>query len=147
MNIKFNYKKLDEIRKWAESKNMEWFSLITSRFGNKKIIPTKEFIKNEELYQESFEKNIPIEIIPRCLEACVVTCDGYFMPCDWIRNPLTFYRSELYLDKQKWIDNLEISKINLDVAYNVLNQWIKNVETKSKMGTAEVLCKMKCRKK
>ena len=86
-----------------------------------------------------------MEIAPRCLEASVVTSDGYFMPCDWIRNPLTFFRSELYLDKEKWTDRLKISDVTLDQAYGVLAEWIENVKDKGIKGEAEVLCKMKCR--
>ena len=111
----FNKEKLDEIRDWAESKGMAWVSEKSMKFA------------------------------PRCLEAAVVTSDGYFMPCDWIRNPLTFYRSELYLNKQKWTDRLNISKITLDQAYDVLAEWIQNVKDKGIKGEAEVLCKMKCR--
>lgn len=144
--FKFNYNKLEEIKKWAHSKNMQWFSLKSMRFGDKDLIPPDEFVQNEELYQEDFQKNTPIEISPKCAKACVVTSDGYFLPCDWIRNPLTFYRSELFLDKKRWIDKLEISRINLDTAYTVLDQWIQNVIAKGKAGQAEVLCKMKCRK-
>ena len=96
----FNHDKLDDIKQWAENKGMEWFSLKTMRFGmNKDIVPKeKENILTHELYKDEYEQKLPIEIKPQCLSSCVVTADGYFMPCDWIRNPLTFYRSELYLD-------------------------------------------------
>ena len=143
----FNYKKLDQIKQWAENNGLEWFAMKTSRFGDQALIPAdKEIVDVKEMYQEAFEKKEPINIVPRCLEASVITSEGYFMLCDWIRNPLTFYRSELYLDRQKWIDRLKISDINLNIAYEVLNEWIENVKIKAKNGQAEVLCKMKCRK-
>ena len=68
------------------------------------------------------------------------------MPCDWIRNPQTFYKSQLYLSRKKWIDRLKIKDITLDQAYGVLAEWIQNVREKGMAGQAEVLCKMKCRK-
>ena len=98
------------------------------------------------MYKKEYALKNPIEIMPRCLEASVVTSDGYFMPCDWIRNPLTFYKSELYLDRKKWIDRLRIKDNTLDTAYNILSEWIENVKMKGKQGQAEILCKMKCRK-
>jgi len=145
--FEFNQKKLDGIKEWAEAKGMEWFSLKTSRFGQKDIMPKDEHLWNKkEMYKEEYALEKPIEIMPRCLEASVVTCEGYFMPCDWIRNPLTFYKSELYLDRKKWIDRLRIKDNTLDTAYNILSEWIENVKIKGKKGQAEVLCKMKCRK-
>ncbi len=143
----FNYKKLEEIKDWAESKGMEWFSLKTMRFGDDKLMPQdQKLVDTQERYKEEFESNTPIEIEPKCLRASVVTSDGYFMPCDWIRNPLTFYKSELYLSRKKWIDRLKIKDITLDQAYGVLAEWIQNVREKGMAGQAEVLCKMKCRK-
>ena len=145
--FEFNQKKLNEIKEWAEAKGMEWFSLKTSRFGQKDIMPKDEHLWNKkEMYKEEYALEKPIEIMPRCLEASVVTCEGYFMPCDWIRNPLTFYKSELYLDRKKWIDRLRIKDNTLDTAYNILSEWIENVKIKGKKGQAEILCKMKCRK-
>jgi MoaA/NifB/PqqE/SkfB family radical SAM enzyme len=142
----FNHTKLDEIQQWAENKGMEWFSLQTMRFGNNKLMPQdKTLINTQERYKEEFSHNNPIEINPKCLKSCVVTADGYFMPCDWIRNPLTFYKSELYLEKKKWIDRLKISDITLDDAFGILEEWMENVKQKGRAGQAEVLCKMKCR--
>ena len=68
------------------------------------------------------------------------------MPCDWIRNPKTFYVSELWKDKAKWINKLKIKDVKLDEANIIVEQWVQNVIKKSKLGTAEVICKMKCRK-
>ena len=144
----YNIDKLGQIQAWAENKGMEWFSLKTMRFGlDKGIVPkNKENTLTQELYMEEYEQKKPIEINPRCLEASIVTAEGYFMPCDWIRNPLTFYKSELYLNKIKWVDKLKISDITLDDAYGILDEWMQNVKQKGLAGEAEVLCKMKCRK-
>lgn len=143
----FNHNKLDDIKSWAESKGMEWFSLKTSRFGmDKDIIPkNKDQVNTREMYNKDFQKQLPMKIIPQCLQSCVITSDGYFMPCDWIRNPLTFYKSELFLEKKKWIDRLKISDITLDDAHSVLEEWMDNVKANGLNGNAEVLCKMKCR--
>ena len=143
----FNQDKLDEIRQWAEKRDMEWFSLKTMRFGeDKDLVPkNKENVDTHELYRNEYELKLPMEINPQCLSSSVVTADGYFMPCDWIRNPLTFYRSELYHDRKKWIDRLKISDITLDDAYNILEEWMDNVKKKGRSGHAEILCKMKCR--
>ncbi len=145
--FEFNHEKLNDISSWAESKGMEWFSLKTMRFGmDKDIVPkNKDNVLEHQLYKDEYEQKLPMEIDPQCLSACVVTSDGYFMPCDWIRNPLTFYRSELYLDKKKWIDRLKISDITLDDAFGVLEEWMENVKQKGRLGNAEILCKMKCR--
>jgi hypothetical protein len=55
------------------------------------------------------------------------------------------YRSELYLQREKWMDRLQIKNITLDDAYLVLEEWMDNVKSKGMAGQAEVLCKMKCR--
>lgn len=142
----FNEKNLKDIKKWAENKGMIWFSEKTMRFGDKNIVPkNKNNVLAQELYKDEYEKKLPMQIEPQCLSACVVTADGYFMPCDWIRNPLTFYRSELYFEKKKWMDRLKISDITLDDAFAVLEEWIENVKQKGRSGNAETLCKMKCR--
>ena len=142
----FNYKKMNEFQEYADKKGMEWITEKTHRFGDENLAPKdKEFVNTKEMYKEDYEKKIPMEIVPQCLIAAVVTSDGYFMPCDWIRNPLTFFKSELFLDRERWIDRLKISDINLDDAYAVLHEWIANVIQKGKTGQAEVLCKMKCR--
>ena len=145
--FEFNYKNLDVIREWAESKGMEWFSLKTARFGMDKSIMPKDNrnVMTGEMYKPEYEQKIPMEIKPNCLFSSIVTSDGYFMPCDWIRNPLTMYRSELYLQREKWMDRLQIKNITLDDAYLVLEEWMDNVKSKGMAGQAEVLCKMKCR--
>ena len=143
----FNSGKMNEIRDWAETKGMEWMSMKTSRFGlDKAIVPKdKQDVDTREMYKEEYEKPIPMKIAPACLSSSVDTSDGYFMPCDWIRNPLTLYKSELYLERKKWMDRLKIKDITLDKAYEVLAEWIENVKLKGQNGQAEVLCKMKCR--
>lgn len=143
----FNYENLNQLKDYANQKGMQWITEKTHRFGDKKLIPKDEkFVDTKEMYKENYENQIPMEIKPQCLKSAVVTCDGYFMPCDWIRNPLTFYKSELFLNRTKWIDKLKIDQTKLDDAYLILQEWINNVIHKGKIGQAEVLCKMKCRK-
>ena len=142
----FNYKKLDKFQEYADKKGIAWITEKTHRFGDKKNVPKdKEFVNTQEMFKVDYNKKEPMKIVPQCLIAAVVTSDGYFLPCDWIRNPLTFFNSELFLERSKWMDRLKISEINLDDAYEVLHEWIANVIHKGNTGQAEVLCKMKCR--
>ena len=144
--LSFNYNKLDEIKKFAESKGAEFFSIKTHRFGNESLRPPKDsLIENEFLYQESFGAYDPIKIIPKCHHTNTITASGYFMPCDWIRNPQTFYVSELWKNKEKWINRLQINKTTLDEAKKIVEEWVQNVIKKGNEGTAETICKMKCR--
>ena len=46
--FEFNQEKLDEIKEWAEAKGMEWFSMKTSRFGQKDLMPKDEHLWNKK---------------------------------------------------------------------------------------------------
>lgn len=142
--FKFNEDYLNSIKDWAESKGMIWNGKKTHRYGDNSLVPSKDKVLSEEKYIPDYNSNEPIDITPRCDEAKVITCENKFFPCDWIRNPLTFYKSSLYKEKY-WIDNLDISKSNLDEAMLVLNEWKQTVIDRGKKGTCDVLCKMKCR--
>lgn len=142
----FNYNKLSEIEDWAQSKGMHWFSKKTHRFGDPSFEPPIEYAEEKEYYQNEYHQPLPMEIEPDCYRQSVITSDNYFLPCDWIRNPLTFYNSELFINKSKWLDRLHITDINLDQGISVLYKWIESVKEKGMNGQAEVLCKMKCRK-
>ena len=77
----------------------------------------------------------------------VVTCDGYFLPCDWIRNPKTFYKSDLWKQRDVWYDKMAIENINYDQGLELIKQWSETVRQKGLSGnpSLDVLCKMKCR--
>lgn len=143
----FNQNILEDIKKFAESKGAEFFTLKTHRFGKEELRPTDPKLTEEEyMYKKEFDENESVEIVPQCHITKTITADGIFMPCDWIRNPKTFYVSELWKDKAKWINKLKIKDVKLDEANIIIEQWVQNVIKKSKLGTAEVICKMKCRK-
>ena len=142
----FNYTKLDQIQEWAESNNMKWYSWRTHRFGKADLEPPQEYTEEKEFYREEYNNADVIEIEPDCFNQSVVTSDNYYLPCDWIRNPLTFYRTELFNNKQRWLNRLDMRNNNLDQVNNVLAEWVDDVKQKGLEGKAEVLCKMKCRK-
>ena len=144
LNFEFNIDKLDEIEKWANNNNMSWLVKKTHRFGNDNLIPSDEHVEIRERFQDTFSNNTPIKIIPRCDKAKVITSNNYFLPCDWIRNPLTFFKSDLYKEK-KWLERLDIGKSTLDECLIVLEEWKEQVIEKGNSGTCSVLCKMKCR--
>jgi MoaA/NifB/PqqE/SkfB family radical SAM enzyme len=142
----YNYDKLDKIREFAESYGMEWTSVKTMRFGNEGLRPPVDHVLQEEEYKTDYHLNNPIEIAPRCFEAAVITSGGLFLPCDWIRHPFTYYKTDLHKDKERWTSRLNIENITLDDALAVLTEWTEHVKAKGIAGTADVLCKMKCRK-
>ena len=94
--------------------------------------------------KKEYNNSDPIEISPRCDKARVLTSDGNFLPCDWIRNPLTYYKSDLYKEPH-WLERLDIRKCNLDEALEVIEEWKAQVKEKGLLGTCSTLCKMKCR--
>tara|TARA_B100001123_G_C15340400_1_gene1034600 strand:+ start:4563 stop:5483 length:921 start_codon:yes stop_codon:yes gene_type:complete len=142
----FNQNNINDIKQIAESKGAEFFTLRTHRFGKEELRPTDSKLTEEEyMYKQEFNNKDSIDIIPQCHVMKTVTAGGVFMPCDWIRNPRTFYISELWKERTKWIDKLRIKDVKLDEANIIIEQWVQNVIEKGKLGTAEVLCKMKCR--
>lgn len=144
----FNYDRLNEIKQFAESKGAYFFALKTHRFGDDSLVPPDtQFIEIHKLWQDDFIKNDPIKIDPQCSSSCVVTADGYFLPCDWIRNPKTFYKSDLWIKKKEWYDQLSIKAINLDQAIEMLKKWETLVIKKGLEGDPRLdhLCKMTCR--
>jgi MoaA/NifB/PqqE/SkfB family radical SAM enzyme len=146
--FKFNQDKLDEIRQFAESKGAKFIPKPSHRFdGIESMRPTdSQNVEVQFLYQDEYHKKDPININPRCLNAMAVGSDGYFYPCDWIRNPMSFYKSPLWKDKEKWLERLNIANTDLNGALTVMDEWRDFVKQSGLNGTAEVLCKMKCRK-
>lgn len=145
----FNQHMLQEIKTFAESKGTEFYVLKTHRFGQDDLKPdTIEFVENNYLWQQSFAKNEPIEIEPQCDIAKIVTCDNYYLPCDWIRNAKTFYKSDLWKQRSQWLDRMHISQINLDQGNQIVEEWKQLVVEKGRTGSDRLdhLCKMRCRK-
>ena len=144
----FNHDKLKEIKKFAESKGAEFFAIKTHRYGDDSLRPPEELIEINYEFREEFNSNTPIVIEPQCETERVVTSDGYFLPCDWIRNPQTFYKSDLWKNRSDWIDNLLINQISLDQGIELVKKWKNLVLEKSVNGSPNLdqICKMRCRK-
>ena len=143
----FNQDLLQNIKTFAESKGAKFFVIKTHRYGNDALRPNSILVETNHEWQESFSNNDTIIIEPQCDLAKVVTSDGYYLPCDWIRNPRTFYKSDLWVNRKEWFDKMSIDKINLDQGNNLVNQWKQLVIEKAKVSSPRLdsLCKMKCR--
>lgn len=143
----FNYNKLNEIKDFAQSKGAEFIAEKTHRYGDNSLIPPAELVDQQFLFKTEFNDIEPIEIHPRCLNQKVITCDGYFLPCDWIRNPMTFFKSDLWKLRSQWYDKMSILNINYDQGLEIITQWSNLVRKKGLESSPnlDVLCKMKCR--
>ena len=143
----FNQDSLQDIKTFAESKGAEFFVRKTHRYGDDSLKPDSSLIEINYEWQESFRAADPIIIKPQCDIAKVITADGYYLPCDWIRNPRTFYKSDLWKERADWFDKMSIDKINLDQGNELINKWKELVIEKGKTGSPKLdhLCKMRCR--
>ena len=113
--FKFNHDKLAEIKKFAISKGATWHAEKTHRHGNDDLVPPTDYVQVNHVFRDEFTNSQQIEIEPRCeKDAKVITASGYFHPCDWIRNPRTFYKSQLWKQKDRWLEKLKIDKITYD---------------------------------
>lgn len=147
--FKFNYNKLREIKEFANSKGATWHAEKTHRYEDTNLIPPENYIETNHLFQADFVSNTQIEIEPRCeKDAKVITASGYMLPCDWIRNPRTFYKSQLWKQKDRWMEKVDMRNSNYDQAILVVRDWENYVRQNSlnNSGNVEVLCKMLCRK-
>ena len=145
----FNFDKLDEIKNFAESNGATFHAEKTHRYGDASLVPPESYIESNHLFQVNFLHDHQIEIEPRCeKEAMVVTADGYLSPCDWMRNPQTFYKSQLWKQKDRWMEKVKIENNTYDQAILAVRDWENYVRQNSLNGSADVdaLCKMKCRK-
>jgi MoaA/NifB/PqqE/SkfB family radical SAM enzyme len=145
----FNQHQLDEIQQFAESKGAEFVQLITHRYGNETLIPVESFVKKEYSYKPEYNTQ-QVEIIPKCAMVDTIPTigsDGIFYPCDWLRNPNTFYKSEMWKQKSRWLEKLHIANTTYDKAILTIKDWANYVRENSlNGGPVDVLCKMKCRK-
>lgn len=145
----FNHDKLTEIKNFAESKGATFSAEKTHRYGDQLLVPPDIYIQNNHLFQVNFVPTHQIEIEPRCEQiAMVVTADGCLHPCDWMRNPQTFYKSQLWKQKERWLEKLKIKNNTYDQALLIVRDWENYVRQNSLNGSTDVdvLCKMKCRK-
>jgi len=147
--FKFNYNTLSEIKNFANAKGATWHAEKTHRYGDLSLQPPAEYIETNHVFQPDFINNHQIEIEPRCeKDAMVVSAAGYLLPCDWIRNPQTFYKSQLWKQKSRWIDKLHMKDNTYDQAISVVRDWENYVRQNSLINSdkVDVLCKMLCRK-
>jgi MoaA/NifB/PqqE/SkfB family radical SAM enzyme len=147
--FQFNYNKLVDIKSFAESKGCTFHAETTHRFGNDSLMPSANFIELNHTFQPEFVTDNQIEIEPRCeKDAMVISADGYLLPCDWIRNPRTFYKSQLWKQKSRWLDRLILKDNTYDQAIEAVRDWENFVRQSSLSNSSDVdvLCKMLCRK-
>lgn len=147
--FQFNYDRLAEIKSFATSKGATFHAEKTYRYGQQELIPPSNFVETNHLFQKEYNENLEIEIEPRCeQEAAVVTADGYFFPCCYIRHPQTLYKSQLWKQKSRWLDKLKITHTSYDQALLVVRDWEQYVRQNSleKSDKVDVLCRMLCRK-
>ena len=144
LNFSFNVDHRDEIEEFANNHNMVWKNKKTHRFGDDSLRPEDKHVQIEEDFKAEYHKNVSIPITPQCDHSRILTSDGNFLPCDWMRNPLTYYSSDLYKEPH-WVERLDIRKCNLDEALEIIEEWKAQVIEKGLLGTCSTLCKMKCR--
>lgn len=147
--FEFNYNKLSDMKNFAESKGATFHAEKTHRYGNQQLVPPEQYIESNHLFRNDFTVGQQFEIEPRCeKDAMIVSSDGYLMPCDWMRNPQTFYKSQLWKQKQRWLEKLKLENNTYDQALLVVRDWENYVRENSltPTGNVEVLCKMLCRK-
>jgi len=140
----FNFDCLEQIKQFAQNRGAKFVAKKTSRFMREDLEPPKEFIATEELYQPSYsDSSQTIDIDPDCrnLLRNTICSENYFWPCGFIRAPLTFYKSDLWKNKQQWsIKNTTLTQLR----ETVLQHWITGIENNP--GAADVVCKMKCKR-
>jgi MoaA/NifB/PqqE/SkfB family radical SAM enzyme len=147
--FKFNYNKLAEIKNFAISKGATWHAEKTHRYGNVDLEPPSDYVHVNYMFQNEFANNNQIEIEPRCeKDAKTITASGYLHPCDWIRHPHTFYKSQLWKQKDRWLEKLKIKDNTYDRAILIIRDWENYVKQNglSDPDKVDVLCKMLCRK-
>jgi len=147
--FKFNQNNLDDIKQFAESKNAKFKVEKTHRFGDDSLVPTESFIDASQLYSKNYNSE-QFEIDPKCGRVDTVPtigADGIFYPCDWLRNPNTLYKSQLWKQKDRWLNRLHINSVTYDEAMITVQDWADYVKNNSLTGgPVDVLCKMSCRK-
>ena len=147
--FKFNYNKLSEIKNFATSKGAIWHAEKTHRYGDIALEPPEQYIETNHSFRAEFVGDKQIEIEPRCYsDAKVITASGYLFPCDWIRNPQTLYKSQLWKQKELWLEKVNMRNNNYDQAVAAVRDWENYVRQNSLTNSnkVDVLCKMLCRK-
>lgn len=143
----YNCDELNDIKVFAENKGAIFQAEKTHRYGDDSLRPPDTLVELNHVFQDTFVQDNTIEIDPACTRERTLTCDGYLFPCDWIRNPRTLYKSQLWKQKSRWIDQLNIQTTNYDRAIEIVADWADFVKQSSLDHSphVDVLCKMKCR--
>lgn len=140
----FNYNRLEEMKKFANSRGAKFVAKKTGRFGDPSLEPPKEFIDLDEVYVSSYcDPTQPIEIVPDCvnINRNTISADNYFWPCGFIRNPLVFYKTSLWKNKHDWsIANRTLD----DIMSTALPKWVSSIT--DDMQNCHTICKMKCKR-
>ena len=145
--FKFNHDSLPEIKQFAESRGASFYAIKTHRYGDNSLVPPDNFVHTDHVFKQEYHYDRSIIVEPRCEHEKAVTCEGKLFPCDWIRNPQTFYKSQLWKQKSRWIDKVDIKNNTYDQAVAVVKDWANYVRENSLTGSdnVDVLCRMKCR--
>lgn len=145
----FNQHNLHKIKSFATEQGANFFAIKSHRFGEDSLVPEHNLIEHNYVWKDEFSNNTPIKLEPQCNTnfANSISSDGYFLPCNWIRHPNTFYKSDLWKDKEQWLNRLKIDQINLDIGRKVIEEWYQLVIKRGETGDPRLdpLCKMLCR--
>jgi MoaA/NifB/PqqE/SkfB family radical SAM enzyme len=134
----FNYNRIDEIKKFAESRGAEFVAKKTARFGDESLRPPEQYINAEEIFNKKYIDST-VDIDPKCYRKRSISATGQFNPCGWISAPQTYYKTNLYRDRKLW----SIYNNTLEQILDRLDKWA--TEIKQDPEVAHVICKMKCK--
>lgn len=140
----FNYDKLDEMKRFAESYGAKFIAKKTGRHGKTELAPPIQFINSDEIYRPEYSDPHKITIVePNCVHRYqnIISASNYFLPCGFISGPMALYKSKIWKERDKWYMKGQTLD---DVIQNALNPWIQNI--KDNPQSCEVICKMKCKK-
>lgn len=132
----YNINELDNIKEFAYSKNMEFVSETTSRFGDDKLKPDEAHVDISRLY----EYNQTVTTLnPQCSTQEYISADGYYWPCCWITSYRTLHQTELWKQRDRWSIRVQ----NLDQARQHLLHWKQTIIDAPNL--AHSVCKMNCK--
>ena len=132
----YNYREIDRIRDFAESKGAVFVAQKTSRFGDESLRPPAEQVEFFREYTPEIEQLKDID--PQCDSHAkeYVAADGFYWPCCWISSSFTLPKSELWKQRSEWT----IHDHTLDQMRSRLNDWIPNMR-----ADPDTVCRMMCR--
>jgi hypothetical protein len=138
----FNYKQINKIKSFAESKGAKFISYKTSRFGRDDLIPPVDYVDTSALYSKELLQDTNVIIDPKCRNVSQhsISADHYFFACSWMSAVFVRYKSKMWKEKEKWsIHNQTYDNIRQLMVKPWVNDIVEN------MSTCDVFCKMKCK--